>query len=196
MKGVIPPLLLLIAVIGAPPDVYEPPPADRLDERIDPQKITHHDPPPLPQQVILPVPPEFRVTREIEGVPISRDHFDRAHAALVKALAYLSSMQNANGGWLTEILATPTDQPDKPSPIAVAVTALAVKGFVQANDPQLIDAGRFGAALEFIRSGQTDDGSFDGAALTNYVTSTVVMALASVDHHDFDDEIADACGWL
>ena len=55
-------------------NVYQPP-RQPLDPRIDPAKVTEHDPPPLPQQLILPMPPQFRIAQRSEhgraasGVP-------------------------------------------------------------------------------------------------------------------------------
>ncbi|MHC4305931.1 MAG: prenyltransferase/squalene oxidase repeat-containing protein [Planctomycetota bacterium] len=166
-----------------------------LDARIDPEKVTAHDPPPLTQQVVLPVPPEFRIAGEAGQVPVSADHFARARKAIDEGLTYLKSAQGPTGGWLTEIRIGPTGQPDQPSPIAVAVTALAVKAMIQA-DGAVVEDVRFQLALRFVRSAQRDDGAYEGGALTNYVTSMVVMALATIDHQDFRDELRDATSWL
>ncbi|MHC4141593.1 MAG: prenyltransferase/squalene oxidase repeat-containing protein, partial [Planctomycetota bacterium] len=171
-----------------------------LDTRIDPEKVTEYDPPPLSQQVVLPVPPEFRIADAAGQVPVSADHFARARKAIDEGLAFLRSTQGTTGGWLTEVRIGPTDQPDEPSPIAVAVTALAVKAMIQADSPTadravVVDV-RFQLALRFVRSAQRDDGAYEGGALTNYVTSMVVMALATIDRHDFRDELRDATTWL
>jgi len=174
--------------------VYEPP--DRpLDRRIDPDKVTEYDPPPLPQRLIQPMPPEFRLAESPEEVPINREHWHKAKQAIDKGLAYLNSTQEANGGWLAHLQATPTDEPDEPSPIAVAVTALAIKAYAQSR-PELLGEIRLISAIRLVRSVQRADGAFEGGALTNYVTSAVVMALATIDHHDFHDELQDATLWL
>ena len=170
-------------------------PTRPLDTRIDPGKVTEHDPPPLPLGVILPVPPESRIARDPDRVPVTREHFDRARASIDKGLAYLWSSQGPTGGWMTDVRTAPTDEPDKPSPIAVAVTALAIKAFVQA-DSRVLEDVRFRIAMRFVRSSQRDDGAFEGGALTSYVTSSVVMALSTIDLHDFGGEIRDACRWL
>ena len=175
-------------------DVYAPP-QDPLDTRIDPDKVTEYDPPPLPRQVILPMPPEFRLAAAPAEVPISPDHWERARAAIQRGLTYLRSSQQTNGGWLNDVRAAPTDQPDRPSPIAVAVTALAIKAIVQA-EPESLGDPNFQNAVRFVRLAQRDDGSFEGGALTSYVTSAVAMALASIDHDDFRDELQIACRWL
>jgi squalene-hopene/tetraprenyl-beta-curcumene cyclase len=170
-------------------------PQQPLDTRIDADKVTEYDPPPLSEQVALPVPPEFRIATQADHVPVSAGHFARARSAIEEGLAYLKSAQGTTGGWLTDVRIGPTDQPDQPSPIAVAVTALAVKAMIQA-DPAAVEDVRFQLALRFVRSAQRDDGAFEGGALTNYVTSMVVMALATIDRHDFHDELKDASAWL
>jgi squalene-hopene/tetraprenyl-beta-curcumene cyclase len=177
-----------------PKGVYRQPQGP-LDTRIDPTKVTEFDPPPLTEQVVLPVPPEFRIATQADRVPVSVDHFGAARKAIDDGIAYLKTMQGTTGGWLTEIRIAPTDQPDQPSPIAVAVTALVVKSMIQA-DPATMDDVRFHLALRFVRTAQRDDGAFEGGALTNYVTSMVVMALATIDRHDFHDELEDATAWL
>lgn len=175
-------------------EIYRPP-QQPLDPRIDPDKVTELDPPPLPAQVILPVPPESRIATEPDQVPISTRHWQRANESLTRGLAYLESTQGPTGGWLSEVQAAPTGRPDQPSPIAVAVTALAVKAFIQAQ-PEIVNSPNFQHALRFVRSARREDGSFEGGALTNYVTSAVVMALATIDDQDFHDELRDAVQWL
>ncbi len=176
------------------PDVYGPP-VRPLDDRIDPAKVTEQDPPPLPGRLILPVPPEFRVATDPGRVPVDLVHFDRARTVVAAGLDFLVSAQGPDGGWLTGRRAAPTDQPRAASPIAVAVTALAVKAFAQDGAARLGEV-EFQMALRFVRRAQQADGSFEAGALSNYVTSSVVMALASIDDTDFRDEIADARVWL
>ena len=166
-----------------------------IDARIDPEKVTEYDPPPLAEQVVLPVPPAFRIAGAADQVPVSGEHYARARKAIDDGLAFLKSAQGETGGWLTEIRAAPTDRADLPSPIAVAVTALAAKAMIQA-DPAAVEDVRFLLALRFVRTAQRDDGAYEGGALTNYVTSMVVMALATIDDRDFHDELQDATLWL
>ena len=187
-------IAVTLFALAGPPDVYHAP--DRpLDDRIDPAKVTEQEPPPLPEQIILPVPPEFRVATDPGRVPIDPAQFDRVHAAVVSGLRYLVSKQGAGGGWLAGLRAAPTDQPDTPAPVAVAVTALAVKAFAQ-KDAAILGDARFRAALRLLFSARRDDGSFEGGALTNYVTASVVMALATIDDADYLDELAGAGDWL
>ena len=77
----------------------------------------------------------------------------------------------------------------------MAVTALAVKAFAQA-DARPLGEVNFQMALRFVRQAQRADGSFEAGSLSNYVTASVVMALASIDPGEFGDEIEDARVWL
>ena len=69
----------------APPaktDPYQPSQAP-LDKRIGkPEKITQADPPPLPERVVLPKPPEFRISAKPEDVPINPDLWKKANESI------------------------------------------------------------------------------------------------------------------
>jgi hypothetical protein len=187
-------IVVTLSALAGPPDVYHAP--DRpLDDRIDPAKVTEQDPPPLTEQIILPVPPEFRVATDPGRVPIDPAQFDRVHAAVERGLRYLASTQGTGGGWLAELRAAPTDQPETPAPVSVAVTALAVKAFAQ-TDVAILGDARFRAALRHLDAARREDGSFAGGVLSNYVTASVVMALATIDDDDYLDELAGAGDWL
>ncbi len=170
-------------------------PDQPLDPRGTKGKVTEQEPPPLPELVILPMPPSFRIATHPQDVPIIAPQFERARAAIDRGLSYLQSRQDEVGGWLTAMQTAPTDQPQRPSPIAVAVTAMAVKATVQArpdalNDPHL----RLG--LRYVLSAKRPDGSFDRGALANYVNASVASALAAVDSREFHDELRETVQWL
>ncbi len=171
-------------------------PVRELDDRIQQERLTESELPPLQHEVVLPKPPEHRIATDPDDVPISEEHWERANDAIERGLRWLLQSQDESGGWMTGVRTVPTDEPDRPSPIAVAVTALAVKAIVQADPDALQRDQRVWNALRFIRQTQRDDGSFEGGALTNYVTSSVVMAMASLDDPDFQDNIQDAVRWL
>jgi squalene-hopene/tetraprenyl-beta-curcumene cyclase len=190
-----------LAIIGAAPAADESKgdllraPDKPLDPRIKPERITEQDPPPPPGRIVLPLPPDHRVAASADPVPISEMHWEGALKAIGKGLKYLRTQQDESGGWMTEAMAAPTDQPDHASPIAVAVTALAVKAIVQV-EPEARSTPELQRAIRFIYAAKKDDGSFEGGALTNYVTSTVVSALASIDDAAFRDDIRSGTGWL
>lgn len=155
-------------------------PTTPLDSRVAAAKITEVDLPPLPERVILPMPPILRISKQAGEVPISPELWKKADDAIKKGLDYLRARQDAKGGWMAGANAAPTDQPDKPTPVTLAVTALAVKAFVQAGaDPATDKTVR--KALELIMAQRSADGLFDASKNSNYVMSCVLSALASVD---------------
>ena len=169
---------------------------DGLDDRIaDPSKITETAPSPMPEEVILPMPPDHRMAAGPGAVPIDGVRWQKARAAIERGLAFLRESQGEGGAWLEDFMEAPTDQPDQRSPVSVAVTAMAVKAFAQAGvDPQHDpDLQR---AIDVILSSQQADGSFGGDALANYVASTAVSALAAVDDQDLRDQLQEGVRWL
>lgn len=170
-------------------------PSDPLDDRISKEKITESDPPPLPERVVLPMPPVHHIADDPAQVPIDEQSYHKAKQAIERGLEYLKSQQSDDGAWMKDVRIAPTNQPDKPSPVSVAVTALVAKAMIQA-DPDVRNTPRFQKILAYIRRAQNEDGSYEGGALTNYVTATVVMALSSVDRQEFVDEIEPALTWL
>ncbi len=158
-------------------------------------KITESDLPPLPEQVILPMPPSHRIATEFGKSPISPEHERRAREAIRRGLAALRASQSESGGWMTDVQSAPTDKPEEVSPIAVAVTAMAVKAMAQADASEL-DSDSIARGLRFVQSTRKPDGSFEGGALSNYVTSIVVMALSTVDHPELQDDRTGAVAWL
>lgn len=167
-----------------------------LDKRIqDPSKMTEHDLPSLPEQLSLPMPPDHRLAARAEDVPLDEARWIAAHKAMQEGLAYLRTKQHESGGWLTHIQQSPTDEPDAKSPIAVAVTALAVKCFAQSGATIETDA-EYRHAVQYIVDAQNDDGSFEGGPLANYVTAATVSALASVDEQSLTDQLKLAVTWL
>lgn len=183
------------STIQEAPDELLRDPDRPLDPRIDPDKVTELDLPPLPEQVVLPMPPWFRLSERAAEVPIPEDVWNRAMQAIRDGVAYLRTQQDEQGGWLADLQATPTDQPDAPSPIAIAVTALAMKAIAQPGDLRMKDPSVKRAA-NFIRTAQRRDGSFDGGSLSNYVTSCVITGLTSVNEIQFATEIHRATKWL
>jgi squalene-hopene/tetraprenyl-beta-curcumene cyclase len=167
-----------------------------LDPRIDPERITESEPPPLPELVVLPMPPEHRLSTSADEVPIGEETWRKAMEAIELGLTYLRETQDEHGAWMHETRAVPTDQPDEPSPIGVAVTALAVRGFVQSGGHEAMQSDVVQNALRYIRRSQRDDGSFEGGALTNYVTSSVVSALAALEDPRYENNIREAVRWL
>ena len=177
-----------------PQDVYKDP-EQPLDQRIEKEKLTEYDPPPLPEEVMLPLPPSFRIAGQPEQVPISRAHWEKARRAIDEGMGYLRSTQGPGGEWLGGARIAPTDDPNRPSPVAVAVTALAIKALVQADPDAASDEG-LRRALRYVLAARSEDGSFDRSNLANYVTAAVMSALASIQSDDLRDYLQEGCEWL
>ena len=64
------------------------PPTAPLDGRVSADKVTEYDPSPLPQQVVLPKPAEFRLASSASDLPISPEHYAKAMASLRRGLDY------------------------------------------------------------------------------------------------------------
>ena len=171
------------------------PPTGPLDERINPDKVQEAQLPPLPHEVMLPMPPQHEIAEDARAIPISDEHYKKARAAIERGLLFLSQQQGESGAWLVDTQAAPTDQPQRLSPVNVAVTALAVKAFAQSPSDESKER-TIKHALHAIMAAREADGSFGGGALSNYVTSSVVSALASADEFKHQPTIRQAVDWL
>jgi squalene-hopene/tetraprenyl-beta-curcumene cyclase len=180
------------AVPQAPAAPAAPPPGS-LDPRIDPARITESEPPPLPQQVLMPLPPVDRIASSPDDVPIERAAFERAVEALRRGVDHLERSQGPDGGWMHGAMAAPSDAPDRPTSVSIAVTAMCLKALAQAGSAEGEAARR---AQRVVRAAQRPDGSFAQGLLDSYVTSIVVSGLCAVDRWLFADEIRAATDWL
>ncbi len=181
---------------SAPPsDQTYQAPSKPLDERVNKDKVTQYDPPPLPQKVVMPRPPVHRVATQADQLPMSAESFAMAQASIERGLEFLRSTQTKNGFWSPKAEAAPTNEPDKPSPVAIAITALALKGFVQ-NGVDVSKDEQLARALQIIVSGKQPDGSFGAGGQANYITSAVLSSLAAVGDQDNHDLMVDSIKWL
>lgn len=172
-------------------------PADRpLDPRIKPDRITESDPPALPDPGALasPPPPVHRLAATAADVPLDDKRWAAAHQAIRRGLDFLRSIQHESGGWMVNAQAAPTGQSQK-SPVSVAVTAMSLKAFAQFGVDVISDPS-LARALDYIRTAQNADGSFDQTIMSNYVTSAVTSALAAIDDRSLRDQMVLATRWL
>jgi len=186
----------LAFVLQDPPQ--KAPAAPALDPRIaKPDRITRSAPPPLPQRVVLPLPPDFVVAAADEYVPISAEHRRRAMEAITRGVDAIERAQDASGAWGIQSAAAPSDQPARVEPVSVAVTALALKAIIQ-SDPKAHERPAAQRAIAFILPLREPDGSFGGGDLSNYVTSTVLSTLAALRERGIgvDTALTSASQWL
>jgi len=97
-----------------------------------------------------------------------------------RGLAFLRSRQDSSGAWLAGTTAAPTDQPHRSEPVAVAVTALALKAFAQARNDDAAPDPAIEGAMRLLRGVRRDDGTFGGEIASTYVNSCVASALATL----------------
>lgn len=181
-----PALALLAALtLGGGPAVAEPPAAPPagpvlpgVDPRVDTSKITDLDLPELPEEVVLPLPPDHRVARVAAQVPMDEAAFEAARSAIERGLRGLAALQDGDGRFSAAATAAASDRPERQVPVSVAITALAYRGFMQSAEhaPHPEAAARARAALLAARS---PDGTFSGGPLANYVTAVVASALSA-----------------
>lgn len=190
--------IVLAAVVLPPPahgpthDSTQPPP---LDPRVDRERMTTLEPlspPAPPAPIILPLPPDHRIASTADDVPIDINRWTRAREAIERGIAFLESTQTPMGLWRPGAAATPTND-DMSSPVDVAITSLCVKAIVQTRGAEGDAAAR---GLRALAAAQHADGSFSDGSLSNYVTATVVSALAGADEFRFRHELRGATEWL
>jgi len=180
----------------APPveKVTEQPTAP-LDSRIDPAKVSDATLPPLPHEVMLPMPPQFEIAIDARAVPISKEHYAKARQAIERGVQFLLANQHESGAWLVDAEAAPTDQPSKLSPVNVAVTAFAIKSLAQAPGTEASERA-IDRAVRSIMTSREEDGGFGGGSIANYVTSSVVSALSSLDEFKYAGAVRQGVAWL
>jgi squalene-hopene/tetraprenyl-beta-curcumene cyclase len=176
----------------AVPQVFAPP-STPLDERIDASKITDQSLPRLPAPVAQPLRVFARIATTPEQVPMRRERFEAARAAIDRGLAYLRTTQRPSGAWMEREAVQPTDQP-RASSASVAVTAMGARAFLQAG----VNDAASAKAMEFVIA-QVRAKGYEGLAeggVGTYTTSAVLSALALSGEPRYGDEIRAAIDWL
>lgn len=164
-----------------------------LDARVDPSKITTQAPPVLPAPLAQPLRVLPRISQSAEAVPMSREQFLAARAAIDRGLAFLRTTQRPSGAWMEREVVQPTDQP-RASSAAVAVTAMGAKAFVQAA----VDDEASRRAMGFVAA-KVREGGFDRLAeggVGTYATAAVLSAFAVAGDRKYADEVQAAVTWL
>ena len=170
-------------------------PTRKLDERIDPARITESAPIPKPGSIAQPVPASHRIALNAEAVPLEDSSYQAARSSIARGLDYLSSVQSADGSWMNKTETAPTDDPKSPAPVTVAVTALCVKSYCQTGqDSDSMDQG-----IAFLLESTGTPRGFalgENGRLGSYVASSVGSALASIGDPEVADRLRAAIEWL
>ena len=159
-----------------------------LDGTIDPARMTEGAVPPLPDSIVQPMPPAFRLAANGADAAIDEQTYSNALSAIDRGLDHLRQCQDRRGLWMSDDTATPTDEPEAPAPVAIAVTAMGLQGFAQrGHTPESDQSLR--RALQAILAVRGEDGTIDGGSLSNYVNAAMVSGMASLEDPRFQDAV-------
>lgn len=111
---------------------------------------------------------------------VTAERLPTAYAAIAKGLAYLRSRQTPSGAWMNKAEVAPTNEPSAVEPVAVAVTGLGLKAFMQMQAEGTPRDPAAERALACVLRAHDGEGEFGGGAIANYVQASVISGLASV----------------
>ncbi len=162
--------------------LVEAEPTEGLDPRIDGDRITELPAAETAALVLLPTAPVHRIATARSDTNLSEATWNQANTTLDRGLAWLIANQSARGGWMEGERVEATDQPPREAAAAIAVTAMGLKAFAQADRPTPDARMARDRSLRFVRN-EFETRGLDGlgeGGLGNYVTSAVTMGLAAL----------------
>ena len=207
--------------LSAPPrdqtrdQTHDQPPDQTLDERIDATKITTLKQPPsvslADAQRAVPPTAIHRVAARGAQIPLDDATFARARTAITRALAALAKLQTTRGTWFENQEVTPTDMEPRARAASVAVTAMALKAFVQAatidaddaldtrdvnTNANIIARQRARNAIDAVLADPVALAAVLNGGMGNYVMSSIASGLAAVGDSDARANADRAVRWL
>ncbi|MAJ46561.1 MAG: hypothetical protein CBC35_04555 [Planctomycetes bacterium TMED75] len=186
------PLLSGATMLGVPQEMPASGPEPRS---ISTERITRSSVPPKSAQIALKIQPNHRIAVDAEACGLSKAQYDAAMESLDNGLLWLAARQDSTGLWRLRTKATPTDEPDNPTSVDLAVTALAVKAFAQrGTDSPALNRGMTALLEEIARQGGFHGEG--GSSLGTYVSATITSALASMDDPRYQEDLNRALLWL
>lgn len=184
--------LLGATVRGAPQEVPATGPETRA---ISTERITRSSVPPASPQIALEIQPTHRIAVDAEACGLKEAQHDAAIQSLDNGLLWLAAHQDQTGLWRLRTKATPTDEPDNPTSVDLALTALAVKAFAQrGRDSPELNRGITALLEETARQGGFHGEG--GSSLGTYVSATITSALASMNDPRYQEHLDRALLWL
>lgn len=153
-----------------------------LDARIDETKITTMSTPKTPEVVLLPTAPVHRIATVRAETDLDQTTWDAANRSLRRGLAWLQADQSVRGAWMEGERVEATDQPPRQAAASIAVTAMGLKAFAQADLDTPASRQARDRALSFVRRQLAERGmeGLSEGGLGNYVASAVSMGLAAL----------------
>jgi len=187
--------------------------ANRIDPRVDAarERITELPETEPPTRIVQPLPAFHRIAERNDDIAMSADATHAARRAMQRGLDHLLASQRVDGAWMADATAAPTGEPDRPTPVTVAVTALAIKAIAQAlpesngavtrreadaesHEDASLDAVE--RAVGFLHRWRTDDASWGAGPLASYVNACVVMGLAATQDLRLRDLVEEGVDFL
>jgi len=157
-----------------------------LDARIDPAKVTTLPAPSVStvdEIVRAPAPqPVHRIAADAARVPVDSPSFERARTAIKAGLARLARSQTSRGTWFEAEEVAPTDMEPRRRSASVAVTAMALKAYLQAGE--LGDRAVAAKARSAIERVLADDAALKGlseSGIGNYAMSAIASGLSAAE---------------
>ena len=175
--------------------------AQPLDPRIDASRMTTLPAPQIDAEggaVRAAAPqPVLRIARDAQEAGVDEATYAKARRAIASGLAVLARSQTSRGTWFEQEEVTPTDMEPRKRASSIAVTAMALKAFAQAEGVGDVEAQKRARA-------SIDRALIDPKILTlvaeggigNYVMSAVASGLAAVGDADAQAGAMRAIAWL
>ncbi|MFM1868183.1 MAG: hypothetical protein RL591_1591 [Planctomycetota bacterium] len=172
-----------------------------LDPRIDATRMTTLPTPEIDAEggaVRAAAPqPVLRIARDAQEAGVDEATYAKARQAIAAGLAVLARSQTSRGTWFEQEEVTPTDMEPRKRASSIAVTAMALKAFAQAEGVGDLEAQKRARA-------SIDRALIDPKMLTlvaeggigNYVMSAVASGLAAVGDPDAQAGAMRAISWL
>ena len=180
-------------VLGAPQE--EAPDSGPEPRPISTERITRSSVPPKPERIALEIQPTHRIALDPQASGLEEAQYDTAIQTIDDGLLWLAANQDSTGLWRLRTKAAPTDEPDNPTSVDLALTALAVKAFAQRGKPSPeLERGITALLEETARQGGFHGG--EGSSLGTYVSATITSALASMDDPRYREHLDRALVWL
>jgi squalene-hopene/tetraprenyl-beta-curcumene cyclase len=157
-----------------------------LDSRVDPKRITT-----LPAPTVSTVAdvvrapalaPVHRIADSAAKVPVDADTYALARKAIESGLRHLSRTQTSRGTWFEAEEVAPTDLEPRRRSASVAVTAMALKAYLQAGELGSADSTkRARGAIERTLSDEAAMQAVATGGIGNYAMSAIASGLAAAD---------------
>jgi len=193
----------LVCLLAASVALQSAPPAQppATDSRVDTTKVTTLPEPTVTTVADLvraqPPQPVHRIASRAADVPVSQATYEKARTAMQRGLDYLAKAQSPSGAFFESKEVAPTDMEPRKRAASVAVTAMALKAFMQAGELAPRTAGaKARASIDRVLGDEKTLALVTNGGIGNYVMSCVASGLSAVGDADARAGAARAIAWL